>query len=62
MILNLLKSLENELSQENRKIMNWVEKHNFDYVDFGKSNIDPFFNINTINDLRAAEKFDLLNS
>ncbi len=60
--VNLLKSLENELSQENRKIMNWVEKHRFEYVDFGKSNIDPFFNINTINDLRTAEKFDLLNA
>ena len=60
--INLLKSLENELGQEKRKIMTWVEKHNFNYVDFDFKNVDPFFNINTIDDLRSAEKFDHLNA
>ncbi len=59
--LNLLNSLEREFSQKNRKIMTWVQKHNFDYVDFDYKNFDPFFNINTINDLKKAEKFDHLN-
>ena len=59
--VNLLNSLEKELSQKNRKIMTWVEKHNFDYVDFDYKIFDPFFNINTINDLKRAEDFDHLN-
>ena len=58
---NLLNSLEKELGQNNRKIMTWVEKHNFDYVDFDYKIFDPFFNINTINDLEKAENFDYLN-
>ena len=59
--VNLLNSLEKELSQKNRKIMTWVEKHNFDYVDFDYKIFDPFFNINTTNDLEKAESFDHLN-
>ena len=59
--VNLLNSLEQELNQKNRKIMTWVEKHNFDYVDFDYKILDPFFNINTTNDLEKAESFDHLN-
>ncbi len=60
--VNLLNSLEQELNQKNRKIMTWVEKHNFDFVDFNYKVFDPFFNINTINDLKKAEDIDHLNS
>ena len=60
--VNLLKSLESELSQGNRKIMTLVEKHRFKYVDFEYKVVDPFFNINTINDLKDAENFELLNA
>ena len=59
--VNLLNSLEKELSLKNRKIMTWVERHNFDYVDFDYKIFDPFFNINTIDDLKKAENFDHLN-
>ena len=59
--VNLLNSLEKELSQKNGKIMTWVEKHNFDFVDFDYKIYDPFFNINTIDDLKKAENFDHLN-
>ena len=60
--VNLLKSLESELNQGNRKIMTLVEKHRFKYVDFEYKVVDPFFNINTINDLKDAENFELLNA
>ena len=59
--VNLLNSLEKELSLKNRKIMTWVERHNFDYVDFNYKTFDPFFNINTTNDLKSAENLDHLN-
>ena len=38
-----------------------VERHNFDYVDFNYKTFDPFFNINTTNDLKSAENLDHLN-
>ena len=60
--ISLLKSIEKELDQNNRKIMTWVEKHNFSFVDFDYEIIDPFFNINTVDDLRTAENFDHLNA
>ena len=50
--LNLLNSLEREFSQKNRKIMTWVQKHNFDYVDFDYKNLILFLISNTINDLK----------
>ena len=31
---SLLESLQNEINSKNRKIMNWVYKHEFKYVDF----------------------------
>ena len=60
--VNLLNSLEKELSQKNRKIMTLVEKHNFNFVDFDYQIVDPFFNINTVDDLKTAENFDHLNA
>ncbi len=58
--VKLLKSLEKELNKNNRKIMSWVEKHNYTFVDFDYEIIDPFFNINTVDDLRTAENFNHL--
>ena len=60
--ISLFESLEKELNEENRKIMTWVQKHNFNLVDFDYEIIDPFFNINTIEDLKTAENFDHLNA
>ena len=58
--VKLLNSLEKELNKNNRKIMTWVEKHNFTFVDFDYKKVDPFFNINTTSDLKTAENFDHL--
>ena len=58
--INLFKSIEIELNQNRRKIMTWVEKHNFTFVDFDYKKVDPFFNINTTSDLKTAENFDHL--
>ncbi len=55
--ISLLKSIERELDQNNRKIMTCVEKHNHSFVDFESEMIDPFFNINTKEDLKTAENF-----
>lgn len=56
--LSLFNSLEEELNSSNRKIMKWVEKHRFNYVDFHFNEFDPFFNINTKSDLTEAEKIN----
>ena len=58
---SLLESLENEINSKNRKIMNWVYKHKFKYVDFKFKDFDPFFNINTREDLKEANNFKAQN-
>ena len=55
-------NIEKELDQNNNKIMNLVEKHKFTFVDFNYEFVDPFFNINTLDDLGKAENFDHLNA
>ena len=60
--INLFKSIEIELNQNRRKIMTWVEKHNFTFVDFDYQTVDPFFNVNTIEDLKIAENFNKFNA
>ena len=60
--INLFKSIEIELNQNRRKIMTWVEKHNFTFVDFDYQTVDPFFNVNTIEDLKIAENFNQFNA
>ena len=42
--------------------MTWVEKHNFAFVDFDYQTVDPFFNVNTIEDLKIAENFNVFNA
>jgi len=54
--LNLLKSIEEEIESNNRKIMEWVKKHKYRYIEFQVKDFDPFFNINTKFDLKQAEK------
>ena len=56
--ISLYKNLKNELKSENRKIMEWVYKNNFDFVDFNNRNYDPFFNINTKEDIVEAQNID----
>ena len=42
--------------------MNWVYKHKFKYVDFNFKDFDPFFNINTREDLKEANNFKAQNN
>ncbi len=57
--VSLLKSLENELKSKNSKIMLWVKKHKYKFVDFDTNQEDNFFNINTHEDLTKAKKINI---
>lgn len=53
--IGLLADLRNALVEEGqRKVMAWVEGHAFCAVEFSHRPIDPFFNINTPEDLDRA--------
>ena len=57
--VSLLKSLEKELKLENSKIMLWVKKHKYKFVDFSDDQEKNFFNINTQEDLINAKKINV---
>ena len=59
--INLLDKLKKELQSDNRKIMNWVSKNKYDFVDFPVHDYDPFFNINTKEDLIEAERIEKIS-
>ena len=54
--ISLIKSLEEFLAKENRKIMHWVEEQNYEVLNFENKN--NFFNINTKTDLEEAIKIE----
>ena len=54
--ISLIKSLEEFLAKENRKIMHWVEGQNYEILNFENKNF--FFNINTKADLEEAIKIE----
>ena len=54
--ISLIKSLEEFLAKDNRKIMHWVERHNYEILNFENKN--NFFNINTQADLEEAIKIE----
>ena len=56
---NSLESLENELKLKNSKIMLWVNKHKFKFVEFDIDQEKNFFNINTQDDLNNAKKINI---
>ena len=56
--VSLLSSLENELKLKNSKIMLWVKKHKYKFVDFETKQENNFFNINTQEDLDNAKKIN----
>ena len=60
--INLLKSLEQELKSDNRKIMKWVYKNEYDIVNFPVKFYDPFFNINNKEDIIEAERIEKIIS
>ena len=55
--VNLREDLRKELLGGTRKIIRWAERHALGYVEFKieKPGEDPFFNINTPQDLIDAE-------
>ena len=58
--INLIKTLENDLIKNNfRKVEEWANKIGVETIDIDVKNFDPFFNINTKEDLVEAKK--LLN-
>ena len=50
----LLNDLEKHLDNGTRKILKWAEMHPLEFVDFSHKNYDPFFNINTKEDINKA--------
>ena len=57
--ISLLQSLETELKSKNSKIMLWVKKHKYKFVDFNANQEKNFFNINTQEDLNSAKKINI---
>ena len=57
--ISLLNSLEKELKLKNSKIMLWVKKHKYKFVDFNDDQEKNFFNINTQEDLINAKKINV---
>ena len=52
---SLITSLENELKFKNSKIMFWVKKHKYKFVEFDKSQEMNFFNVNTQEEWNTAK-------
>ena len=55
--LDLYEKLKNDLiNNKIRKFQDWTEKHKITNVEFDFKEYDPFFNINTLDDLETAKK------
>ena len=52
--VSLLNNLDSQLDMGVRKIMSWANMHPIDYINFSIENYDPFFNINTKEDIDEA--------
>ena len=55
---DLLEDLEENLKKGIRKIMMWVQCHSFDTQNFDQNFFDPFFNINSREDLIQAKAIE----
>lgn len=51
---SLFKSLDIKLDEGVRKIMSWASLHPIEYINYPIKKFDPFFNINTIEDINTA--------
>ena len=56
--ISLLNSLEFKLDEGVRKIMSWANLHSIEYINFSTKKYDPFFNINTKEDIKTAIDID----
>ena len=52
--MRLLKNLNSNLNEGVRKIMSWAKLHHIEYTDYSSIKYDPFFNINTKDDIQLA--------
>ena len=48
--------LREDLIAGTRKVLAWTDKHGTAFADFPKTQFDPFFNVNTTEDLAEAER------
>lgn len=55
--VSLLDDLKDYLNSGERRVLWWVKRHPYEEVVWDIKNPDPFLNINTQQDLAAAEKF-----
>ena len=51
---SLFNSLDEQLNKGVRKILSWAELHSIGFINYPIDNFDPFFNINTKEDLDIA--------
>ena len=51
---SLISSLNNSLNNGTRKILDWAELHPLGFIKYKCNNYDPFFNINTQEDVKKA--------
>ena len=52
-----MRNFQNDLvNNKIRKVQDWIEKNKIKNVEFNFKKYDPFFNINTEDDLEAAKK------
>ena len=55
--IELYEKLHDDLiNKKIRKVQDWIEKNKITNVEFNFKEYDPFFNINTLDDLEAAKK------
>ena len=52
--ISLFMSLDRHLNKGTRKILTWAKLHSIDYINYNYQKYDPFFNINTKDDLEKA--------
>ena len=54
--LDLYERLKNDLIKNNiRKVQEWTEKNNIKNLEFNFKNYDPFYNINTEEELKISK-------
>ena len=56
--ISLLSSLDVHLDKGVRKIMSWAKLHPIEYIDYSNKLYDPFFNINTVEDIKIAMEIE----
>jgi len=52
-------SLDRHLNKGTRKILTWAQQHPIELINYNYQKYDPFFNINTKDDLKKAKKFEI---